>query len=74
MRPASYAWANEYESAILELDPEKLMVKIVEAEAAIQQRKTELLQKIPVNSGELEAIARASRALNVLKEIAQRHT
>lgn len=49
------------------------MAKIAEAEKAIQQRQVELLPKIPINSDELEAIARASRALNVLKEIAQRH-
>lgn len=73
MRPACYVWAKEYESAILELNSEKLMAKIAEAEKAIQQRQVELLPKIPINSDELEAIARASRALNVLKEIAQRH-
>ena len=73
MRPASYVWANEYESAVLELDPEKLVVRIAEAQTAIQQRKAELLQKPHINSDELEAISRALRALNALKEIAQRH-
>ena len=73
MRPVPYVWAKEYESAILELDTEKITVKVEEAETAIQQREAELLQKNPTNSGELDAIARASRALRVLKEIALRH-
>lgn len=73
LRSATYVWAKEYESAVLELDSEKLMAKIGEAEIAIQQRKAELLQKTPVPADELAAMVRASRALNVLKEITQRH-
>ena len=73
MRASCYVWAQEYESAVLELDREKLIVKIAKAETAIQQRRAELLQKTPISSDELEAIERASRALSVLNEIAQRH-
>ena len=72
LRPRSYVWAEKYEAAILELDRKKLPIKIAEAETAIQQRKAELHQKTPISSDEVEAIERASRALNVLKEIAQR--
>ena len=70
---SSYVWAKEYESAVLELDPEKLLAKIAEAETAIQQRKAELLQKTPSGSDELESIARALRALEALKAIAQKN-
>ena len=73
MRPSSYVWAQEYESAVLELDREKLIVKIAKAETAIQQRRAELLQQTPISADELEAIERASRALSALNEIAQRH-
>jgi hypothetical protein len=58
----------------LETDSEKLTVKIAKAETTIQQRNAELLQKSPANSAELEAIARALRVLNVLKDIVQKHT
>ena len=73
MRPVSYVWAAEYESAVLELDPEKLTVKIAGAEAAIRRRKAELVQKTSISSNELDALERASRALDALKEIAQKH-
>jgi len=73
LRPSSYVWAQEYESAVLELDREKLIVKIAKAETAIQQRRAELLQQTPISADELEAIERASRALSALNELAQRH-
>ena len=72
MRPSSYVWAQEYESAVLELDREKLIVKIAKAETALQQRRAELLQQTPISADELEAIERASCALSALNEIAQR--
>jgi len=58
---------------VLELDREKLIVKIAKAETALQQRRAELLQQTPISADELEAIERASRALSALNEIAQRH-
>jgi len=73
LRPSSYVWAQEYESAVLELDREKLIVKIAKAETALQQRRAELLQQTPISADELEAIERASCALSALNEIAQRH-
>lgn len=72
--PVSYVWTEEYQSAFLETDSEKFTIKIAKAETTIQQRKAELLPKFPASSAELEAIARALRVLNVLKDIARRHT
>jgi len=72
LQRSPYVWAQEYESAVLELDREKLIVKIAKAETALQQRRAELLQQTPISADELEAIERASRALSALNEIAQR--
>lgn len=58
-------WQNEYQAALLELDPEKLSERIAAAEAAISKR----LQAISQNSGhhaERQAIADALVGIRVL--------
>lgn len=74
MRSPSYIWAEDYEAAVLEVDSGRLKAKIAEAETTIERRKAELLHNHLSSSDELEAIARASQVLSILKGIAQKHS
>jgi hypothetical protein len=72
--PASYVWTEQYQSAVLELDSEKLTAQITNAEKAIQQRKAELVQEPSASTDELQAIARALRVLTLLRDIAEKRS
>jgi hypothetical protein len=53
---ALYVWTEQYQNALFALDAEKLFAEITKAEAAIQRRKSELLQESTSGSDELAAI------------------
>jgi hypothetical protein len=72
LHTAPYVWAEQYQTAVFELDSEKLFAEISKAEALIQRRKAELLQESPASSAELAAIARALQVLIQLREIEQK--
>jgi hypothetical protein len=74
LQRVSYVWTEQYQSAVLELDAEKLLTQIAKAEALIQQRKAELIHEPPDGSEELEAIARALQVLTQLRVIGQKCT
>ena len=74
MRPPFYVWQEDYQAAVLEIDPAQLASKIAKAEPAIQERKTQLLKDPEGSADELEAIARALRVVSILKEITQKTT
>lgn len=62
------AWQNEYQAALLELDPKKLLERIHEAEMAIFNRLQELAQTDnPDSEAERQAIRNALGALRTLK-------
>ena len=63
------AWQDEYQTALLELDPKKLLDRIHAAEAAIFKRLQELAQNSdsPDHKAEQQAMADALGALRVLK-------
>ena len=69
MYTAPYVWTEQYQNALFLLDAEKLFAEITKAEAAIQRRKSELLQESTTGSDELTAIARALQVLMQLREI-----
>jgi hypothetical protein len=50
---ALYVWTERYQNALFALDAEKLFAEITKAEAAIQRRKSELLQESTSGSDEL---------------------
>ena len=74
MQTPSYVWTEQYQAAVLEPDSAKLTAQITKAEAAIQQRRAELLPESSVSPDELRAIARALRVLTLLREIAEKRT
>ncbi|MGA8762615.1 MAG: hypothetical protein WB562_06970 [Candidatus Sulfotelmatobacter sp.] len=59
-------WQSEYESALLEVDPQKLPERVRAAEAAIFLRQQALVQS-PDGHAEREAIEDAMRTLRVIK-------
>ena len=59
-------WKKMFQEALVEVNPEKLKVKIAESEAAIFQR-LQALQPSSDNVEELRALQDASNALLVLK-------
>lgn len=65
MLPASYVWTEQYQSAVLELDSEKLTAHITNAEKAIRQRKAELVQEPSASTDELQAIGESFACLDV---------
>ena len=69
MYTAPYVWTEQYQNALFAMDAEKLFAEITKAEAAIQRRKSELLQESTTGSDELTAIARALQVLVQLREI-----
>jgi hypothetical protein len=64
-----YVWTEQYQNALFALDAEKLFAEITKAEAAIQRRKSELLQESTSGSDELAAIETALQLLTQLREI-----
>jgi hypothetical protein len=66
---ALYVWTEQYQNALFALDAEKLFAEITKAEAAIQRRKSELLQESTSSSDELAAIETSLRVLMQLREI-----
>ena len=73
MNVPCYTWTEQYESAVFELDYEKLKDQAAKAEALIQRRKHELIEESLSAANELQAIAKALQVLTLLKEIANRH-
>ena len=63
------AWQNEYQTAVLELDPRTLLERVHAAETAIFNRLQELAQNAdrPEDKAERQAIADALSALRILK-------
>ncbi len=59
-------WQSEYESALLEVDPQKLPERVRAAEAAIFLRQQALVQS-PDGRAEREAIEDAMRTLRVIQ-------
>jgi hypothetical protein len=53
---ALYVWTEQYQNALFAIDAEKLFAEITKAEAAIQRRKSELLQESSSDCDELAAI------------------
>ena len=66
---APYVWTEQYQNALFALDAERLFAEIAKAEAAIQRRKSELLQGSTTGSDELAAAERALQVLVQLREI-----
>jgi hypothetical protein len=66
---ALYVWTEQYQNALFALDAEKLFAEITKAEAAIQRRKSELLQESTSGSDELAVIETALQVLTQLREI-----
>jgi hypothetical protein len=62
----NYAWQDLYRSALIELRPEELRLRIREAEAAIQLRFTEVDRNDSSYAEELLALSDAVRGLRVL--------
>jgi hypothetical protein len=69
---ALYVWTEQYQNALFAIDAEKLFAEITKAEAAIQRRKSELLQESSSDCDELAAIERALHVLVQLREIEQK--
>jgi hypothetical protein len=61
------AWEREYESALLEGDPAKLVQRIAQAEAAIFKRLQALMSHSSDGHAERHAIQDALTALRVIK-------
>jgi hypothetical protein len=63
------AWQNEYQAALLELDPKKLLERVHAAETAIFNRLQELAQSpnSPDQKAERQAIEDALSGLKVIK-------
>ena len=59
-----YSWQDDYIAALAEMDPAKQRQYVYRAMAAIEQRR---LSPIEPDSEEGQAIARAERALEILK-------
>jgi formiminotetrahydrofolate cyclodeaminase len=62
--PPTYVWQPAYLAAVCETDNARMMVRIMEARSAIEQR---LLLPIDEDSEEYRAIKAAQKALDVLK-------
>jgi hypothetical protein len=64
-----YPWEREYEAALVELDPKKLLERVHTAEAAIFNRLQELAKSpdSPDQKPEREAIEDALASLRVLQ-------
>ena len=67
---SSPAWRGVYESAILEVDYEKLIALIADARAAIHDRAEEILTH--PSGDEHRALNNALRTLRLLEEVAVR--
>jgi hypothetical protein len=65
-----YLWQREYEAALVELDPKKLLERVHTAEAAIFNRLQEIAQSSdsPDQKAERQAIEDALASLRVLKQ------
>jgi hypothetical protein len=63
-------WRELYECALLELDPSKLLGRIVEARHAIRDRAEEILTR--PSCDEHHALNAALRALRLLEEVVVR--
>jgi hypothetical protein len=59
-----YTWQDDYIAALAEQDPEKQRRLVYRAIAAIEQRR---LSSLDADSEEHEALARADRVLEILK-------
>jgi hypothetical protein len=59
-----YSWQDEYTAALAEQDPEKQRRLVYRAIATIEQRR---LSSLDADGEEHEALARAERALGILK-------
>jgi hypothetical protein len=64
-----YTWQDDYIAALAEQDPEKQRRLVYRAVAAIEQRR---LSSLDADSEEHEALARAQRALEILKKSMKR--
>jgi hypothetical protein len=64
MDQTHYLWHAEYMAAVYETDDEKMLGRILEASAAIEQR---LLTPSEINIEELKAIRNAQDGLQALK-------
>ena len=62
----SAGWESLYHSAILELDPQKLVHRILDAETACQERRKQICNDTNA-SAELQAIADAEQNLRILR-------
>jgi hypothetical protein len=60
-------WQHEYESAVLELDPEKLLERVTAAETAVFNRLLAISDSSEC-AGERQAIANAQAILRALKK------
>ena len=60
-------WQNEYQAALVELDPEKLSERVAAAETSIYKRLQQISQSVD-RRAEDEAIEDALGALRVLKK------
>lgn len=60
-----YSWQDDYIAALAEKDPEKQRRLVYRAIATIEQRR---LSSLDADSEEHEALARAERALEILKK------
>ena len=63
-------WEKLYRAAVLESDPSKLLQRIEDAEAAINERSRSLT-KTPGNKKEQDAITRALHILSLLRQAGQ---
>lgn len=64
---ATYKWHEVYKAALLETEWSKMEERIRAAETAIEERKRELSQNGGGMPEENDAIAGATRSLNVLR-------
>ena len=64
--PRSSDWQREFEAALLEIDPPKLLERVKAAEAAIFLRQQSLVDS-PEERLERQAMADAMRALRVVQ-------
>jgi len=63
------SWQDLYQSALLELDPDQLWLRIEDARTAVQQRMAEMRQ---IGSGTHEESASLEAALRVLRVLAEK--
>jgi hypothetical protein len=69
MAPKTYVWSEDYEAAVLELDPQKIIARIDKAEATINERSSQLHRESGPCAEELQYMTQALRVLTILREI-----